>query len=157
MLDEATLSYNNTVNKSTGFSPFKSMFGTNATLPLDAVCGINPAQEVVSSQLVQANADKYRIEAQTNYKDRLDKAINTCELAVGDKVLMKRTFGKNPKLSVKWKEDIKGQPYIITKKVGPVNYAIRNSIGVEKVYHRNLLKPAAARSNASFQATGNQE
>ena len=58
---------------------------------------------------------------------------------------------------MKWKEDIKGQPYTITKKVGPVNYAIRNSIGVEKVYHRNFLKPAAARSNASFQATGNRE
>ena len=101
------------------------MFGTNATLPLDTVCGVNPAQEIVASELVQANADKNRIEAQTNYKDRLDKAINTFELAVGDTVLMKRTFGKNPKLSVKWKEDNKGQPYTIINKVGPVNYAIR--------------------------------
>ena len=78
MLDEATLSYNNTVNKSTGFSPFKSIFGTNATLPLDAVCGINPAQEVVSSQLVQANANKNRIEAQTNYKDQGQKDFAAC-------------------------------------------------------------------------------
>ena len=154
LLDEATLAYNNTVNKSTGFSPFKSMFGGNATLPIDAVCEVDSSPEAVSPELIRKNADKNRIEAQAGYKARLDKKCNTAELSVGDKVLMKRTFGAHPKLSVKWKEDTKGEPYTVTKKVGPVNYAIKNSSGIEKVYHRNLLKPAAVRHSASFRATG---
>ena len=154
LLDEATLAYNNTVNKSTGFSPFRSMFGTNATLPIDAVCGVSPTIEEVPAELIQANADKNRLEAQASYKARLDLKSNTADLVVGEKVLLKRTFGANPKLSVKWKEDIKGEPYIIMKKIGPVNYAIKNSCGVEKVYHRNLLKPAGVRHDASFEATG---
>ena len=154
LLDEATLAYNNTVNKSTGFSPFRSMFGGNATLPIDAVCEVDSTPETVSPELIRINADKNRVEAQAGYKARLDKKCNTKDLSVGDKVLMKRTFGAYPKLSVKWKEDTKGEPYTITKKVGPVNYAIKNSSGIEKVYHRDLLKPAVVRQSASFRATG---
>lgn len=154
LLDEATLAYNNTVNKSSGFSPFKSMFGSNAILPIDTVCGINPTREEILPKLVQTNADKNRGEAQAGYKARLDRKCNTVELAIGDTVLLKRTFGDYPKLSVKWKEDKQGNPYIVVKKVGPVNYAIRNSDGLEKVYHRNMLRPAVDRRDASFRATG---
>lgn len=153
LLDEATLAYNNTVNKSTGFSPFRSMFGAEAVLPLDGVCGISPSEEQVPPAMVRLNAEKNREESQQDYKERLDSKQNTGQLEVGQEVLLKRTFGDNPKISVKWKEDAKGLPYIIVKRIGPVNYAIRNSKGVEKVYHRNMLKAAGIRENSHFAAS----
>ena len=57
---------------------------------------------------------------------------------MGQEVLIKRNFGKYPKLNVKWKEG----SYIIDKKVGPVNFAIENTEGVSKIMHHNNLKPA---------------
>ena len=153
LLDEATLAYNNTVNKSTGFSPFKSMFGDEAILPLDGVCGISPSDEQVPPALVRFNAEKNREEAQRSYKERLDSKLNTGHFEVGQEVLLKRMFGDNPKISVKWKEDAKGAPYIIVKRIGPVNYAIRNSVGVEKVYHRNMLKAAGTIKISEFSAS----
>ena len=153
LLDEATLAYNNTVNKSTGYSPFKSMFGHEAVLPLDNVCGIAPSGEQVPPALVRLNAEKNREEAQQDYKKRLDGKLNTQFLEVGQEVLLKRTFGDYPKISVKWKEDAKGFPYIIVKRIGPVNYAIRNSSGLEKVYHRNMLKAAGVEKKSLFSAS----
>jgi transposase InsO family protein len=151
LLDEATLAYNNTVNKSTGFSPFKSMFGGSAVLPIDNACKLtNPGSDRGDSKLIQQNAEMNRKEAQKGYKNYLDQKANTGQFVIGDKVLLKRTFGSYPKLSVKWKLDNEGQPYTITKKVGPVNYALRNSKGFERVYHRNLIKPALERVEPTF-------
>ena len=155
LLDEATLAYNNTVNKSTGYSPFRSMFGNEAVLPLDGVCSISPSGEQVPPALVRLNAEKNREEAQKDYKERLDSKQNTGNFEIDQKVLMKRTFGSNPKISVKWKEDLQGVPYVVTKRVGPVNYVIKNSTGVEKVYHRNMLKAAGMRNEAQFSASPN--
>ena len=44
-------------------------------------------------------------------------------------------------------------PYTVVKRIGPVNYAIRNSKGLEKVYHRNLIKSALKRLEPKFIAT----
>ena len=153
LLDEATLAYNSTVNKSTGFSPFKTMFGSNTVLPIDSACNVSPSGEQISPSLVQINAEKNRFEAQQDYKERLDSKLNTEQFEAGQEVLLKRTFGDNPKISVKWKEAEAGRPYIVTKRVGPVNYAIRNSKGAEKVYHRNMLKAAGVRTEAEFSAS----
>ena len=61
ILDEATLAYNSTVNKSTGFSPFKTMFGSNTILPIDSACKVRPSEEHITPALVQINAEKNRI------------------------------------------------------------------------------------------------
>ena len=153
LLDEATLAYNSTVNKSTGFSPFKTMFGSNTVLPIDAACNVMPSGEQIPPDLVQSNAEKNRTEAQQDYKERLDRKLNTEEFEIGQEVLLIRTFGDNPKISVKWKEAAAGQPYIITKRVGPVNYATKNSKGGEKVFHRNMLRVAGMRKEAEFSAS----
>ena len=76
--------------------------------------------------------------------------MNTEDFSAGDKVLLKRTFGSYPKLSVKWKEDCDGLPYTVMKRIGPVNYVLRNNKGVEKVYHRNLIKPALNKVEPTF-------
>ena len=156
LLDEATLAYNNTVNKSTGFSPFRSLFGRRAILPIDRVCQTGPKDVLVDPKLVQQNAQLNRQEAQNSYKSRLDKQINTDKFAKGDKVLLKRTFGSYPKLSVKWKEDCNGLPYTVERRIGPVNYSIKDSKGREKVYHRNLLKPALERCEPKFTTTSTE-
>ena len=82
--------------------------------------------------------------------ERLNDKANTVELSAGDKVLMKRTFGEYSKISVKWKEDNAGRPYTIVAKVGPVNYGIQDSSGRQKIYHRNMLRLAGERKEASF-------
>ena len=91
-----------------------------------------------------------RQDAQSPFNKILDTNIKAELFEEGDKVLLKRTFGSYPKLSVKWKEDCNGMPYTVVKRIGPVNYAIRNSKGLEKVYHRNLIKSALKRLEPKF-------
>ena len=127
LLDEATLAYNNAVNKSSGFSPFEMMFSNQPTLPIDRVTGIPLISEDGHSDLIRMNGDLNRAEASKKY--RAKQLPNTTKLTIGDQVLLKRTFGKHPKMSVKWKTDSQDKPYVVIKKVGPVNYAIESSIG----------------------------
>ena len=79
------------------------MFGRTAALPMDRACQINSGDNQIDPNLVQQNAQFNRKDAQSTYKNRLDKNINTELFEEGDKVLLKRTFGSYPKLSVKWK------------------------------------------------------
>ena len=67
---------------------------------------------------------------------------------------MKRMFGPNKKMSVRWKEDKNGLAYTVVKTIGPVNYAISNSLGVTNIYHRNMLKLAFNKIETRFQALG---
>ena len=149
LLEEATLAYNSTVNKSMGVSPFECMLGVNPQLPVDQRLGVEARPQRAEVSVIRANADRNREEAQEVYKKRLNDKANTVELSAGDKVLMKRTFGEYPKMSVKWKEDNAGRPYTIVAKVGPVNYGIQDSAGRQKIYHRNMLKLAGERKEAT--------
>ena len=150
LLEEATLAYNSTVNKSMGVSPFECMLGVNPQLPVDQKLGVEPRRQRAEVTVIRTNAEKNREEAQEIYRKRLNDKANTLELSVGDKVLMKRTFGEYPKISVKWKEDRAGMPYTVVAKVGPVNYGIQDSSGRQKIYHRNMLRLAGERREASF-------
>ena len=53
-------------------------------------------------------------------------------------------------MSVTCKTDFQDKPYVVIKKVRPVNYAIENSRGVQKVYHRNILRVAGKNLEADF-------
>ena len=152
LLDEATLAYNSTVNKSTGFSPFQSMFGGYPALPIDQATAVKSNRPSSDPKLVRQNADMNRREVQEAYKQKIDQLANTSILQPGDLVLMKRTFGSYPKLKVKWKEDVKGNPYTVIKKTSNVNYVIRNTTGLERTYHRNMLKPANIRVEPTYTA-----
>ena len=59
-------------------------------------------------------------------------------------------------MSVKWKTDFQDKPYVMIKKVGPVNYAIENSSGVQKVYHQNILRVAGKNLEADFSIKSNR-
>ena len=75
LLDEATLAYNATVNKSMGISPFECMLGSRPHLPLDQRLGMDPRPQRADVSVIRANAEKNRAEAQVSYKKRLDDII----------------------------------------------------------------------------------
>ena len=95
-------------------------------------------EEQVGPQIIQQNATLNRYEAQLNNKRYYDKDAKTEEYAVGQEVLVKRTFGPFPKANVRW---LKG-PYIVEKKIGPVNYHIVGPNKFSKVLHHDLLMTA---------------
>ena len=145
LLPEAVLATNASCNKSSRFSPFTCTYGEEARLPVDNFVKLDKVmQSSIDPGIIQENADLNRKEAQANYKRRHDKSILENKFAVGDEVLLKRTFGKYPKMNVKWREG----PYKIMKKVGPVNWAISNAKGQTKVYHHDMLMPALCKQDA---------
>lgn len=147
VIDECTLAQNNTVNQSSKFSSALLLFGNNTRLPIDNMLRLQKTarEEDLDREAAQKNALLNQKEARTVYKERYDQTANSNEdkkFEPGDKVLLKRTFGPYPKISVNWKCDVDGNPYIVEKRIGPVNYSIRNSRGVAKIYHRNLITAA---------------
>ena len=75
LLNKATLANNNTVNKSTGFSPFKSMFGRTTALPIDRACQMHSGDNQIDPNLVKLNAQFNRQDAQSTFKNRLEKIL----------------------------------------------------------------------------------
>ena len=105
--------------------------------------GVKCNEEECDKNAARTNAQLNQIESRHGYKERYDKKSNVMvDFEVGDKVLIRRTAGSYPKISVNWKCDSSGEPYEITKRIGPVNYAVKNFKGIAKVYHRNMLAPA---------------
>ena len=100
VIDEAVLYTNSYRNKSADFSPFECLFGTNPNLPIDNCLGIAGTGEKRNTGLIQANAKLNREEAARNYKVQHDKYAHVSDLRVGQEVLIKRNFGKYPKLNV---------------------------------------------------------
>ena len=147
LLDEATLATNCTVNKTSKFSPFKCALGHEPRLPLDNLLNVVMKHETVPPPLIQKNAHLNRIENQASYKKTHDRTLKEYKYKIGDKVLLKRTFGKYPKSNVLWKESTAG-PYVSAGVKGPVNYLVGNSKGKEKIYHHDMLKHAKSRVEA---------
>ena len=140
ILPEAGLAANSMNSESTHYPPFKIMFGEEARLPFDNLLELKDIseEEQVGPQIIQQNATLNRYEAQLNNKRYYDKDAKTEEYAVGQEVLVKRTFGPFPKANVRW---LKG-PYIVEKKIGPVNYHIVGPNKFSKVLHHDLLMTA---------------
>ena len=156
VLDECTLAYNNTTNQSSGFSPAKQLFGTNTRLPIDNLLQLkSQTNEKADVKLVQKNAKLNQTEARTSYKERYDRGANAETFQPGDKVLLRRNAGPYPKMAVNWKEDVNNIPYVIEKRIGPVNYCLKNSMGKSKIYHRNMIIPARDRIEAQHTLINN--
>ena len=147
LVPEATLLVNSQRNKSLGYPPFKLVFGKDGRLPVDNHYNIDQIGVEYPPEVAQADARANKRDAQISYKATHDrKAGSKEELKEGDIVLLKRNYGKYPKMAVKWESG----PYKLINRVGPVNWAVENQKGVQKVYHQNLLKPAGARNEPEF-------
>jgi len=139
ILPEAVLAANNTVNKSTQYSPFMSMWGTQPRMPVDNLLEL-PVQEekAIEPRVVQKNADMNRKEAQASYKKWYDKSARPYPYEIGQEVLLKKNHGKYLKAQVRWEKG----PYFITKKVGPANFGISGPDGFKKLLHHDKIRPA---------------
>ena len=145
--------YNATRHDSTGFSPFFLMFGRNPRLPVDVLMGVpeNNEKERTYTDFVADLRDRldytYKLvskEAQKSrdkQKQQYDKKLVSLVLQPGDRVLVKLTsFQGKHKLSNKWEEEpyvVRSQPYDDI----PVYTVSRESDGLSKTVHRNLLLP----------------
>ena len=145
VIHEAVLAHNARVNKSMKHSPFSCLFGVEARLPVDNFMGIQDDRKRVDQDLVRNDARYNIAESNIAYKEQFDKNCRINDIVPGQEVMIKRNYGPHPKQSVKW---IKG-PFIVDKKIGPVNFAIRGPKGGCKIYHHNNLKPAGTLQEAS--------
>ena len=142
LLPEAVLAVNGSVNKSLKKSPFMCTFGGEARLPIDNIINIPRLfDEELDQDTVQQNARLNRQEARSNYKAAYDKKTCMQKFVAGQRVLVKRTHGKYPKISVSWVDG----PFKIVKKIGPVNWVVSDDKGKSKVLHHNLIKDAGIR------------
>ena len=153
-LSKLAFTYNSTVNKTTGFSPFYLMFGRNSRLPIDSMFQLEDEVAVKKkthrkfvedwkSSMEQAwkiannNIDKSAAYSKKNY----DKKLHGVELQVGDQVLERNmgVEGDAGKLRSHWKQVV--YKVVEKKKDLPV-YVIQdvNNVGKNpRTVHRNLL------------------
>ena len=154
---KAVLAYNTSVHESTGFTPYRLMFGREAILPLDALLGLEttPSQGVVQTypdfvveqkqqleeteQIVRENLKR----AQKLQKAYYDTKSHGQPFRVGDRVWYRnRTRTRRKKFIKPW-----CGPWKVLKALSDVTYRIekeRRRPGKRrqrKVVHFNYLKP----------------
>lgn len=146
LVPEAVLHLNNTTNASSKFSPFQTAYGIAATTPLDNKLGCNQSKEPVDTALLRLNVAANKEEAKRNYQTQANRTVRINEFRPGDLVLLKRTHGSYPKMNPIWVG-----PYLVIKKIGPVNWSIMDPASKKtKIVHHDLLKPGRREQDASI-------
>ena len=151
-LPKLAFAYNATINKTTGFSPMKLMFGREARLPIDAVFQVQT--EELKRQTHQEFVEQWQLSmqeaveiARRNIRRSADynklyynKKARAVEIVEGDMVLMRnvRERGGTGKLKSFWEETLFK---VVEKRGGMPVYKIQNinKKGDVRVVHRNLL------------------
>ena len=154
-LPKLSFAYNSTIHKSTGFSPFRLLFGRESSLPIDFVFeGVerepklqNRSHEQFLKEWGESMEEACRLAKEnmgkmTDYNKKVyDKKAKAVEIVVGDRVLMQnkrdRTEGTG-KLKSYWEHSIFE---VLEKKENLPVYTIRNinKKSDKRVVHRNLL------------------
>ena len=154
---KAVLAYNTSVHESTGFTPYRLMFGREAILPLDAVLKLDtsPPQRGAQSYPDYVIQQKKQLEetehivrenlkrAQKTQKAYYDTKCHGQRFRVGDRVWYRnRTRSRRKKFLKPW-----CGPWRVVKALSDVTYRIeeeRRKAGERrrrKVVHFNYLKP----------------
>lgn len=153
-LPELVHAYNNSVNDSTGLSPFFVMFGRHARLPVDMVMGATttPAQALSEGGWVQAHHSilirayetvaKHTQQRQDRDQQRHNQRRRAEPLLPGERVLMRNfRWRSQGKLAPRWNRE----PFVVVSALSPNSptYRIRpeGQEGPEHTIHRNDLKP----------------
>ena len=156
-LNKMMFSYNSTQHSSTGFTPFRLMFGREAVLPIDWLLDnkIPRAPEMtrtydkLSSDWVKQMTEVHQ---QAKRNSEKSKAYNvdlwkrkkeSQALAVGDRVLVKnrREIGGPGKLRARFEQEIYE---VLERKANGVVYVVRKMAdkkGEKRTLHRNFLLP----------------
>ena len=151
-LPKLAFAYNSTINKTTGFSPMRLMFGRESRLPIDLLFDVRKeemprqtweqfVQEWQESMQEAVRVAQENIRKSAEYNKKLyDGKVKAVEVLVGDLVLVKnvREKGGTGKLKSYWEEAIFK---VIEKKDGLPVYKIKNLRKAKDVrtVHRNLL------------------
>ena len=149
----ALLAYRNSVHSSSGVSPFKAIYGREATTPLVLMNTETEVKEQFISNYcdelektlkdvhrsIKTNIDVAQSKQKKGYDEHNDVDRST-SLKEGDRVwLNNKAVPKG--LSRKFHSPWTG-PYVVIKRLGKVNYHIKpgSGNGKTKVVHRNRLK-----------------
>ena len=145
VLPEAMMNNNMAPNQSSKFSPYQTSFGINPHYPLDRLLDVEVDADL-DIDMIWNNVALNKVDARAAYQKQANKTVKCNEYITGDEVLLKQTHGKNPKLNPLWVG-----PYIVVKKIGPVNFAIQDKVTKKtKIVHHNLLKPAVSKCDATI-------
>ena len=134
--------------ESTGFSPFKLLYGRRVRGPLDVLreCWTGEEQKGETvEQLLDVQERMHEVtglvrenlqKAQQRQKRHYDRGAQEQKIAVGDEVLVLLPHPQN-QLKLEWMG-----PFEVTKQVGDVDYevATHGRRNARKIYHVNLMK-----------------
>ena len=145
-------SYNVTVNKTTGFSPYALMFGRSPRLPIDSVFEVEEKEKSRIAPTYEKYVDDWETamnQAFTIAKEHATKSgcynknhkkVREADLEVGDRVLLRnREKGGTGKLRNYWEERM----YAVTQKDEEIPVVtVKPEAGgkVKRVHRNNVLK-----------------
>ena len=145
-LDIAEFAINDSVNPSTGYSPFYLMYGVNPSCAVDLACeSVVPAAQQFADDMADALAHaKAKLqEAQAVQAVQANKRRRDVVFKVGDKVKLSTANIRLPStMSKKLVARYLG-PFTVEKVVNPVAYKLKlpSSLKIHPVFHVSVLQP----------------
>ena len=147
-LPQLAMAIRSTVNRTTGFSPNRLMFGSENTLPVDIVCGAMRDQQQFETypdyvqtllrrldKLHKAARDEIGTSIAVNKRD-YDVKLKSVPYKVGDVVYrlnLKAKLGESNKL-----KEVYSGPYVVSKVFTPVVTQIQNEHKTMNLHNNNL-------------------
>ena len=163
LLPYVMMAYRSSVHTSTGFTPYKVLFGQEIVLPVDVMLGVASKDKFTSvSDYVTRTADtlstvveavkRHQAKASNRQKAAHDFRVNFQYYSVGELVWVQnkaRKRGLCPKLQRRYKG-----PYKVLERVTDVLYRLTwEGGGPDIVIHFNRLKPFVSGSFSATPAT----
>jgi hypothetical protein len=146
-LDMAEYAVNDSVNPSTGYTPFYLAFGQNPSSPLDSAVGdvLVPAAQSSVSDMADAleHARAKLQEARVRMAARANVHRRDMSFSVGDKVRLSTANLSLPSsISRKLTARYVG-PFLVERVVNPVAYKLKlpASLKIHPVFHVSMLQP----------------
>lgn len=145
-LDLAEFAINNSVNPSTGYTPFFLTYGSNPASLLDhsTEALVPKAQEFLENMTDALQHAKTKLhEAQTRQAIQANKHRRNVTFQVGDKVRLSTTNLKLPSTMTKKLAPRYIGPFRVEKVINPVAYKLKlpKSLRIHPVFHVSLLQP----------------
>jgi hypothetical protein len=146
-LDLAEFAVNDSINPSTGYSPFQLAFGQQPTSPVDAAVGyvlVPGAQSTVDDMANTLEHARSKLgEARVRMAQQANARRRDITFAVGDKVRLSTANLSLPstmsrKLTARWIG-----PLVVERVVNPVAYKLKlpASLKIHPVFHVSMLQP----------------